>query len=82
MDTSRERDSDAESRRDRRWAGFTGYYAALLFAKYAPQVIWKGYFTQGELTAQLHGDAEVSHEVLKGVSRGDPEVVYRFTLPS
>ncbi|OJT23532.1 hypothetical protein BO221_16120 [Archangium sp. Cb G35] len=84
------------------------------FALYTPG-IWKGYFTQGELAAQVQGDVaelritgvpqphiyfelsvmgfasgglsylsgkEVSHEVLKGFSRGDQEVVYRFTLPS
>jgi hypothetical protein len=84
------------------------------FALFTPG-IWKGYFTQGELTAQLQGNGlelritgvarphlyfelavmgfasgglsylsnkEVPHEVLKGFSRGDQEVVYRFTLPS
>ncbi|AKJ05702.1 Hypothetical protein AA314_07328 [Archangium gephyra] len=84
------------------------------FALFTPG-IWKGYFTQGELTAQHLGDVlelritgvprphlyfelsvmgfasgglaylsgkEIPHEVLKGFSRGDPEVVYRFTLPA
>ncbi|QRN97775.1 hypothetical protein JRI60_01420 [Archangium violaceum] len=84
------------------------------FALFTPG-IWKGYFTAGDLTAQINGNVaelritgvprphiyfelsvmgfasggiaylsgmEISHEVLKGFSRGDPEVVYRFTLPS
>nr|AYM52848.1 hypothetical protein [Myxococcaceae bacterium MCy9487] len=83
------------------------------FALFTPG-IWKGYFTEGELTAQLHDNVvelhitgvpqphiyfeyavmgfaaggltylsgkEIHHEVIKGFSKGDTEVVYRFTLP-
>ncbi|RKG84375.1 hypothetical protein [Corallococcus terminator] len=84
------------------------------FALFTPG-IWKGYFTEGELTAQLHqnvvelritgvprphvyfelavmgfaagglaylgGGKEIRHEVLKGFSKGDQEVLYRFNLP-
>jgi hypothetical protein len=86
------------------------------FALFTPG-IWKGYFTEGELTAQLDGDTvelritgvprphiyfelavmgfaagglaylsghpqDIHHEVLKGFSKGDLEVLYRFTLPT
>ncbi|RKH40940.1 hypothetical protein [Corallococcus sicarius] len=85
------------------------------FALFTPG-IWKGYFTEGELTAQLQGTQldlritgvprphvyfelavmgfaaggltylsgrkEIPHEVLKGFSKGDLEVLYRFTLPA
>ncbi|GMT98171.1 hypothetical protein KH5H1_22900 [Corallococcus caeni] len=85
------------------------------FALFTPG-IWKGYFTEGDLTAQLQGDTvelritgvprphvyfelavmgfaagglaylsgrkEIHHEVLKGFSKGDLEVLYRFTLPT
>ncbi|MCY1074404.1 hypothetical protein [Archangium lansingense] len=37
-------------------------------------------FASGGLT-YLSGK-ETPHEVLKGFSRGDPEVVYRFTVPA
>ncbi|WNG19756.1 hypothetical protein [Cystobacter fuscus] len=84
------------------------------FALFTPG-IWKGYFTAGDLSAQIIGPQvelritgvpqphiyfelsvmgfasggltylsgkEIPHEVLKGFSRGDAEVVYRFTLPA
>ncbi|WNG52135.1 hypothetical protein F0U60_54550 [Archangium minus] len=84
------------------------------FALFTPG-IWKGYFTQGDLTAKVQGTEvelriigvprphiyfelsvmgfgyggltylsgkEIPHEVVKGFSRGDQEVLYRFTLPA